>query len=204
MQAIENTIISRIYGNGRGWCFTPNDFLGLGTAEAVRIALFRLTLKKTIRRLANGLYDYPRTHPQLGLLSPDPNIVAQALARSRGIRIQPSGAYAANLLGLSEQVPARIVFLTDGAPRRIRVGNQEIVLRRTTPRNMATAGRISGTVIQALRYIGKDRITSAHRQSLLRRLSAGEKQQLIKDRLYAPGWMRPLLEEISEEARPHA
>lgn len=204
MQAIENTIISRIYGNGRGWCFTPSDFLGLGSAEAVRIALFRLTRKKTIRRLANGLYDYPRTHPELGVLSPDPEAVAKALARGRNIRIQPSGAYAANLLGLSEQVPARIVFLTDGAPRRIRVGNQEIVLRRTTPRNMATAGRISGTVIQALRYIGKDRITSAHRQSLLRRLSAAEKQQLLKDRLYAPGWMRPLLEEISGEDRPHA
>jgi len=78
------------------------------------------------------------------------------------------------------------------------------VLRRTTPRNMATAGRISGTVIQALRYIGKARITPAHRQSLLRRLGATEKQQLLKDRHYAPGWMRPLLEEISGEDRPHA
>lgn len=204
MQPIESKVISRIYGNGRGWCFTPSDFIGLGSADAVRIALFRLARKKTIRRLASGLYDYPRTHAQLGLLSPDPDVVAQALARSRGTRIQPFGAYAANLLGLSEQVPARIVFLTDGAPRRIRFGNQEIVLRRTTPRNMATAGRISGTVIQALRYIGKDRITSSHRQSLLRRLSAAEKQQLIKDRLNAPGWMRPLLEEINGEDRSHA
>jgi hypothetical protein len=204
MQAVENIILSRIYGNGRGWCFTPSDFLSFGSAEAVRIALFRLARKKTIRRLANGLYDYPRTHPELGILSPEPEAVAKALARGRNIRIQPSGAYAANLLGLSEQVPARIVFLTDGAPRRIRIGNQEIVLRRTTPRNMATAGRISGTVIQALRYIGKDRITLAHRQLLMRRLSAAEKQQLFKDRLYAPGWMRSLLEEIGGEARLHA
>ncbi len=204
MQDIEKSILKRVRGSGKGWCFTPTAFADLGGTAAVWTALHRLTQRGIIRRLAQGLYDFPRIHAELGMLSPDPEAVAQALARGRSIRLQPSGAYAANLLGLSEQVPARIVFLTDGTPRRIRVGNQEIVLRRTTPRNMATAGRISGTVIQALRYIGKDRITSAHRQSLLRRLSAADKQQLIKDRLYAPGWMRPLLEEISGEDRPHA
>jgi hypothetical protein len=204
MQDIEKSILKRVRGSGKGWCFTPTAFADLGGTAAVWTALHRLTQRGIIRRLAQGLYDFPRIHAELGMLSPDPEAVAQALARGRSIRLQPSGAYAANLLGLSEQVPARVVFLTDGAPRRIRFGNQEIVLRRTTPRNMATAGRISGTVIQALRYIGKDRITSAHRQSLLRRLSAAEKQQLLKDRRYAPGWMRPLLEEISGEDRPHA
>jgi Family of unknown function (DUF6088) len=203
MQAIEKSVLNRIYGHGRGWCFTPSDFLDLGSTGAVRIALLRLKRKKTIRQLANGLYDYPRRHPELGMLSPNPEAVAKALSRERNTRIQVSGAYAANLLGLSEQVPARIVFLTDGAPRRIRVGNQEIVLRRTTPRNMATAGRISGTIIQALRFIGKSQITPAHRQSLTRKLNDDEKQQLLKDRLHAPGWMRPVLDEISK-ARLHA
>ncbi len=204
MQAIETTVISRIYGHGRGWCFTPKNFADLGSAEAVRIALFRLVRKKTIRRLAIGLYDYPKEHEELGLLSPTPDAIAAALAYRDSVRIQPTGAYAANLLGLSEQVPARIVFLTDGAPRRVRFRNQEIVLRRTTPRNMATAGRISGTVIQALRYIGKARVTSTHRQTLMRRLSAAEKRQLLKDRFHVPGWMRPLLEEIGGEGKPHA
>lgn len=204
MQAIENTIINRIYGHGRGWCFTPSDFLSVGSAEAVWKALSRLKHKKKIRQLAYGLYDYPRTHPELGMLSPDPKAVAQALARERTIRIQPSGAYVANLLGLSEQVPARVVFLTDGATRKIRVGNQEIILRRTTPRNMATAGRISGTVIQALRFIGKGRITQAHKRSLTQKLTAAEKRQLLKDRHYAPGWMRPIFEEISKEGQLRA
>jgi hypothetical protein len=204
MQDIEKAIISRIRGNGKGWCFTPNDFADLGSLSAVWTALHRLARRDIIRRLGQGLYDFPRTHAELGTLSPDPEAVAKTLARGRGIRVQPSGAYAANLLGLSEQVPARVVFLTDGAPRRIRVGNQEIVLRRTTPRNMATAGRISGTVIQALRYIGKDRITPAHRQILMHRLSVAEKQQVFKDRLNAPGWMRRVLEEISGEAGPNA
>ncbi|MFA7158797.1 MAG: DUF6088 family protein [Kiritimatiellia bacterium] len=196
---IENKMLRRIRARRHGWCFTPGDFADFGSKSALWTALHRLTRKGTIRRLAQGLYDFPRTHAELGILSPDPEVVMQALARERKIRVQSTGSYAANQLGLSEQVPARIVFLTDGAPRRIRIGKQEIVLRRTTPRNMATAGRISGTVIQALRYIGKDRITSAHRQILMRRLSASDKQQIYKDRLYAPEWIRRLIEEVAGE-----
>jgi hypothetical protein len=105
---------------------------------------------------------------------------------------------------LSEQVPARIIFLTDGAPRRIRIGTQEIVIRRTTPKNMATAGRISGTVIQALRFIGLRRITPAHRRSLIWKLTAAEKQQLLNDRFHAHAWMQPIISEISQENRSHA
>ena len=204
MQAIENIILNRIYGHGRGWCFTPSDFFSVGNAGAVWIALLRLKRKEKIRQLAKGLYDYPRMHPELGMLSPDPEAVAKALARERNIRIQPSGAYAANLLGLSEQVPARIVFQTDGAARKVRIGNQEIVLRRTTPHNMATAGRITGTIIQALRFIGKDRITPAHKESLMRKLTAADKRQLLKDRHYAPGWMRRIFDEIGRGGQLHA
>ncbi len=197
MQQTEQTIVKRIQCNRRGWCFTATDFADLGGTAAVWTALHRLTQRGIIRRLAQGLYEFPQTHKELGTLSPNPEAVARALARGRGIRIQPAGAYAANLLGLSEQVPSRIVFLTDGAPRRIRIGNQEIILRRTTPKNMAIAGTISGMVVQALRYIGKERLTHAHRRILSRRLSAADKQQLLKDRLNAPGWMRLILAEVA-------
>lgn len=199
MQDTENRIIKRIRGKGRGATFTASDFADLGSSSAIWTALHRLTKRGVIRRLGQGLYDYPMRHGELGLLSPGPEAIAKALAKSRGIRIQPSGAYAANLLGLSDQVPARIVFLTDGASSRVQVNHQEIVLRRTMPRGMRAAGRISGTVIQALRHIGKSRITPAHIQTLKKRLSAAEKKQVMKDRFLAPGWMRPLMEEIGGE-----
>jgi hypothetical protein len=157
-----------------------------------------------IRRLGRGLYDYPRTHPELGPLSPDPDAVAKALARSQATRIQPSGAYAANLLGLSEQVPARIVYLTDGASRRVRLGAQEILLKRTTPKRMAAAGRTSGTVIQALKFIGQDRVSNRHVATLRRRLSEGEKRQLLRDRVYAPAWMHRWLLDIVGKEGGHA
>jgi len=204
MQTIEDKIVSRIYGTGRGWCFTPNNFWDLGKPEAVRIALFRLVRKKTIRRLANGLYDYPRKHAQLGLLSPSSDAVARALSSRGAIRLQPSGAYAANLLGLSEQVPARIVYLTDGASRRVKIGGREIILRRTTPRNMATANRISGTVIQALKFIGKERLTTRHTEILRKKLTADDKKCLVKDRIYAPEWMHKWLMEVGRGTPPNA
>ena len=197
MQSIENKVVARIYGRGRGWCFTPKPFLDLGSREATRLALVRLTKKGTIRRLARGLYDYPKKHPKIGFMTPSPECIAQALATRDAIRLQPSGAYAANLLGLSEQVPAKIVFLTDGPSRRVRIGQQEIILKKTTPRNMASAGKISGTIIQALRHIGKKQISKQHTMHLGKILKQEEKRQLLKDKSYAPGWMHSLIEQIT-------
>ena len=79
--------------------FVPADFLDLGSREAVDIALHRLARKGTIRRLARGVYDFPKEHPVLGPLSPSAEAVAKALAGRDRTRLQPAGAYAANVLG---------------------------------------------------------------------------------------------------------
>ncbi len=197
VQTIDAKLISRIYGTGRGSAFTPNDFLDLGGRDAVDKALSRLAIKGTIRRLARGLYEYPREHSELGKLSPEIEKVAKALAGKDRIRLQPAGAYATNLLGLSEQVPAKVVFLTDGPSRTVKIGRQEIQLRRTTPRNMAAAGRLSGLLMQALRHLGKEHITPARMEHLKRTLPAMERQQLLKDLRLAPAWMHPLFRELA-------
>ena len=204
MQDIANKIVSRIYGHGKGWCFTPKDFVDLGSPESVRIKLFRLAKQQVIRRLAKGLYDYPDEHEQLGLLSASHDAVADALARHDRIRVQPTGAYAANLLGLSEQVPAKVVYLTEGRARRVKLGNREIRLKQTTSQHMATAGRISGTVIQALRYIGNDRLTAVHLRTLQRKLNVADKKCLRTDLIHAPAWMHKWLRQICEEKRSNA
>lgn len=198
MPSTEQRIVSRIEESGRGTCFTPNALLDLGSPEAIRITLHRLVKNTFIRRLARGLYDFPKLHPVTGLLSPQPDEVARALAHRDASRIQPSGAYAANVLGLTEQVPVRIVFLTDGPAHRVTVGNREIILKNTTPRNMATAGRISGTIIQALRHIGAKQITDRHIARLRALLSGADKELLRTDRVYAPGWTHSLIDSIAE------
>jgi hypothetical protein len=197
-QVVQRKVLDRIYGKGRGWAFTPKRFLDLGSRDAVDQALFRLSQQGTIRKLSRGLYDYPKQHAQLGLLNPDPDSVAKAISEKDEIRLQPSGAFAVNRLGLSQQVPAKMVYLTDGAEKSVIVGNQTIQLRRTTPKNMATADSISGLVIQAFRYLGKKGITSRHIATLRRVLSADDRKRLSRDRIYAPAWMHRYFAEISK------
>jgi Family of unknown function (DUF6088) len=197
-QSIDSRILSRIYGSKRGAMFTPSDFLDLGSRRAVDLALHRLIEKKILRRLARGLYEYPREHPELGTLSPDIQKVAKALAGKDRIRLQPAGAYATNLLGLSEQVPAKAVFLTDGPSRTVKIGRQEIQLRHTTPRNMAAAGRLSGLLMQAFRHLGQEHITAQRMAHLKRTLPAKERKQLIKDLPLAPTWMHPFFRELAK------
>jgi hypothetical protein len=198
-QAIDSRILATIHSNGRGSVFVPNDFLGIGSREAVDLALHRLARKGTIRRLARGVYDFPKEHPALGLLSPSAEAVARALAGRDRTRLQPAGAYAANALGLSEQVPAKAVFLTDGPARTVRLGTTTIQLRRTTARNMAAAGRLSGLLIQALRELGKEHVTPVRRAHLKRTLPADERRDLLKDLSLAPAWMHPIFRELAED-----
>jgi hypothetical protein len=198
VQTIDSKIKGRIYGHGRGTVFTPNDFLDLGGRDAVDKALSRLAIRGTIRRLARGLYEYPREHAELGTLSPDIQKVAKALAGKDRIRLQPAAAYATNLLGLSEQVPAKAVFLTDGPSRTVKIGRQEIQLRRTTPRTMAAAGRLSGLLMQAFRHLGREHITPKRMAHLKRTLPAKERNQLIRDLPLAPAWMHPFFRELAD------
>jgi len=199
MDIIVKKILNRIYGKGRGWCFTPKIFLDLGHRPTIDSALSRLTEKGTIRRLARGLYDYPKKHPKIGLLSPEPMAVAKAIASRDATRFQPSGAYAAHVLGLTDQIPARIIFLTDGKDRKVLIGKQEIWLKNTTPGNISTADHISGLVFHAFRYIGKRGINYTHINHLRKALSVSEKRRILLDKAVAPTWMHILIERIIKE-----
>lgn len=195
-QSIDNKIISRICGHGRGWVFTPAYFSDLGSRDAIASALKRHRQSGRIRQLARGLYDYPRTDSLLGVLTPSPDDVARALAGRDAVRLQPSGAYAANLLGLSSQVPMKIVYLTDGRSRTVQIGKKQILLKQTTPRNMATAGRISGLVVQALRHLGRRHVDDEVMARLDRRLDADDRKQLLKDVRYAPAWIADIMRRL--------
>lgn len=194
----DNGVLQRIQAQAPGWVFTPSDFVDLGSRTAVASALKRYTDAGTIRQLGRGLYDVPRTHPLLGLLWPSAEEVTGAVQRKGGVRLQPAGAYAANLLGLSEQVPAKVIFLTDGPTREITAGPLTISLRRTAPRNLAAAGRLSGLVIQAFRHLGRQHITTARLERLRKTLPAEQRGSLLEDLALAPGWMRPYLQTLAE------
>ena len=196
-ESIENKIIHRIIGKKKGWVFAPTHFLDLGNRAGIDQALSRLVRSGDIRRLTRGLYDYPRKHQAFGDVPPGVDRIAAALAEKDNLKIQPSGAYAANLLGLSDQVPARVVFLTDGSSRMVQIGNWNIKLKKTTPKNMATAGRVSGLVIQALRYMKQENIDDMIINKLKRRLSVEDKKQLVSDLRYAPAWIGEIFKQLN-------
>ena len=196
--SIEGRILSRITEKGRGWVFTPADFLDLGNRAAVGQALSRNARAGIIRAFARGLYDYPRRHPRLGLLTPSTDEIVKALSGRDAIRLQPSGAHAANILGLSDQVPVKTVFLTDGRSRTIKLGKRVILLKKTTLRRMATAGRISGTIIQALSWLGRRNVDDKVVAILRRRLSRRDKHDLLGDVRYAPAWIGKVMKRIAE------
>lgn len=196
--SVDLKILSRIIGRGRGFVFTPVDFLDLGSRAAIDQALSRSARAGKIRKLARGLYDYPRRDPKLGVLAPTDDKIADALKGRDDIRLQPSGGHAANVLGLSTQVPVRVVFLTDGRTRKVQLGKRQILLKKTTTRQMATAGRISGTVIQALRWIGQRHMDEQIVSSLRRRLSDADKKQLLKDLRYAPAWIADIMRKVAQ------
>lgn len=182
-----------------GTVFTPALFAGLGGRAAIDKALQRLVARDELRRLSRGLYDKPRQDPLLGTLWPSVDAVVAALTGKDKLRLQPTGAYAANLLGLSDQVPARVEFLTDGTSRTVRAGPMQIVLKRTTPRQMAAAGRTSGLVIQALRSLGPEHVTPERLERLRRSVPAAERRTLLADLAVAPGWMQSILWALAAE-----
>jgi hypothetical protein len=144
-----------------------------------------------LRRRSRGLYDKPRQDPLLGTLWPSVDAVVAALTSQDKLRLQPTEAYAANLLGLSDPVPARVEFLTDGTSRTASAGPMQIVLKRTTPRQMAAAGRTSGLVIQALRSLGAEHLTPQRMSKLRRMIPAAQRRALLDGLTLAPAWLQP-------------
>jgi hypothetical protein len=198
-KSIDLSIRRRIFGHGRGWVFTPKHFQDLGSDSAIDSALRRLKASGTIRQLARGLYDYPVQDPVLGTVASSADAIARALVVRDAIRLQPSGAYVANQLGLSEQVPSRVVFLTDGPARKVKIGKREIILQHTTPRNMATAGRKSGIFIQALRYLGQDQVDDQVLATLRSQITDDDRAGIRKDLRHAPAWIANRLRPLTEQ-----
>ena len=178
--------------------FTPSQFFDIADAKSIGVYLGRLVSGGKIQRLARGLYCYPKRHPKLGDLVPSMDEVARVVAGRDRIRLIPSGAYAANLLGLSEQVPAKVVFLTDGKPRKILIGRATIELRKASPRQMALAGKGAAMVLQALKFMGAPHIDEKAVRKLRALLPSDIKQDLLKNIALAPAWMRPILNQIAK------
>lgn len=190
-------IKQRIQRRGRGSVWAPKAFLDLGSRAAVDQALSRFVRSGFLRRLDRGVYDYPKLSPRFGRLTPTPDSVAQAVASATNSKVQVSGAKAANILGLSTQVPAKSIYLTSGPSRRIMLGKQTVQLKHTSPRQLQSPGTRAGLAFQAIRYLGPTGTDDRAIKKISAALSPRDKQALRKGVRQGPDWMRPVADKIA-------
>lgn len=190
---VEQHISDQIDTLENGAIFFVDDFLEFGTSESVKKALLRLEEKQKIKRLSHGIYYKPKLSKIIGELIPSIEDIANAIARRDHARIIPTGAFAENILGLTTQVPMNFTFLTDGAARLIKIGNRKINFKSTVPKNLATKGKISTLVIQALKQIKKDNVDEIILSKISDQLKNEEENNILHDAKLAPAWIREIL-----------
>ena len=176
---------------------TAKALCGMGKPPAVRQALARLTKAGKLRRIRRGLYERPRAHPLIGATPSSSMDVAKVILEARSAPWQVSGAYAANLLGLSEQVPGQLVIKTTASVPPVNLGKTQIKFRRVAPSGIVGAGTTAGTVIEAVRYLGPQGLEPAQAERLRKSLKTSTKRQLLKLAPQLPQWMQPVVREIS-------
>jgi hypothetical protein len=198
MQTTRDQIVARIKRLGERKAFSAKDFLDIASRGTIDMALTSLTRLGIIRR---GLYDMPKVNRALGGdLSSDINEAARAIGRRQRWKIMPEGAWAANLLGLSTQVPAKIIYLTDGPNNEVPIGRRRIQFKHARPKVMAGLEGKFALVVQALRHLGKEGVGPREIETLRAALSPAEKRKLVKDTRFGVDWIYEVAKRIAGEA----
>lgn len=192
-QNIEQKVFNKMKRAKQGTLFFIEQFSELAEQAAIRKALQRLKENEKIVRVAQGIYVIPKESELVGKIIPGAEEVIAAIAKKDQFRIVPTGIQAQHLLGLSTQVPMKLVYLTDGAPRTIHIGKQTINLKKTIPKNLIAKGEISGLVIQALKTIGKDKLEEKIETIILEQLKNEKPENILHDSKLAPAWIATIL-----------
>ena len=196
MRSIVNEIEYKLKSGRRGKILFAVDFSSFGLPKAVNKAMERLTESGLLIRLAQGIYLYPQIDTRLGLgvLYPTVETIAREIAKRDKARIVPTGSYALNVLGLSTQIPMNVVFLTDGAARKIKIGNgQGVVFKRTVAKNLSYKNDMLMLVVAALKEIGEGNVTSEQLTKIKELISKEKKEDIMTDLQLAPAWIKKLI-----------
>lgn len=196
----KESVVKKIESFETGTVFIANDFLEIASYERIRNILNRLVKDGTIHRILNGVYYHPRYSKLIDEYeAPNVHQVALAIARKYNWTITPSENTALNILGLSTQVPAKWVYLSDGKYVTYSFGGIDIEFKRRSNAEISNMSTITSMVIQAIKAIGKDRISGEQIDILKKRLSGEEKKALLREGKTATAWIYEILRKIGEE-----
>lgn len=193
---INDKILNKIKSKKRGWVFCAKDFHSLGSRNTIDKTLSRLADDQIIIRLTRGVYYFPIIQQNIGIIPPDMNAVAKAIADNAGITIYPSGATSANMLGLSNQVPAQNIYWTHGKSITRYVGKNSIQFKHTKINPTPNTPTIVVMVLNALNYIGKNKVDDSVIKQCSKHLNDNDKKSLQKMSPMVSGWIANFIPKI--------
>jgi hypothetical protein len=197
-ESLESHVLKTIQGHGKGWCFSHADFSGLGSRKAIDMVILRLTEKGVVRRILRGLYEYPRYSKLLGKeIATDVDQVARAIARKQDWTVQANSATSQNYLGLSEQVPGRYEYLSNGPSREYTMGNTSIYFKKTKIRESNFKHRESSLIVQALKgYGSEDKVPQKSILKIKEWIPDRLKPSILKETSKVTGWVYKIIRSI--------
>jgi len=200
MQSLDKKALYFISGHGRGWAFSANDLLAKFSRQQADNVLSYLLKDGKIRRVCHGIYDYPKYSEFLKQeLSPDIDQVARAFARKFNWRIEVLGDTALNILGLSTQVVAKYVYLSDGPHRSYDILGMSLEFKKSSLKNIGFKYKESSLVVQALKTLGKERIDDKVIESIRNRIEPKMYTKILKDTQSATVWIYETIKKICRE-----
>ena len=201
MNSIDNKILSRIYGRGRGFSFSSFDFINEFPINNIDKSLSTLTKEKKIRRISRGLYDYPKYSKLLEKeLSPDIEQVAFAIARKFNWRIEISGESALNILGLSTQIQGKYLYLSDGTNKKFTLlDNISLEFKKSSLKNIGFKYKESSLIVQALKSLGKNHIDDTIIEKIQKQIDSKMYGKILKDTQTSTVWIYEIIKKICKE-----
>lgn len=189
-----------ISGHGRGWSFSSRDLMQKFTRQQADNLLSDLTAQRKIRRIAHGMYDYPKYSDFLGKeLSPDIDQVARAYARKFNWRIEISGDSALNYFGLSTQVPGTYIYLSDGASKSYDIMGTTLKFKKSQLKNIGFKYSESSLIVQALNALGKEHITDSVIKKIREQIDPKKYEKILKDTQSSTVWIYESIKVICQK-----
>ncbi len=180
-----------------GTLFIASDFADIADTGTVRSALYRLVQNGNLRRILNGIFEKPKFSRLLNeYVAADPDAVAKALARSYHWTIAPCGNTALNLLGLSTQVTAVWSYISDGPYKTYRWNNTKLEFKHRTNKEITGLSYMTILVIQALKTLGRENVTSKTIRVLRSRLSEDDKAAMLIEAAESTDWVYDTIRQI--------
>ncbi len=192
---IKSTVLEKIVESQPHSVFFIADYTDLGAAETIRKILFEATLRGILEKAAHGIYVKPKVS-RFGKVPIPLEKLAKEIADRDKCRILPTGSTAANLIGLSTQVPMNLSYITTGSTRTVEIGNRKIFFRHASPKNFAAKGTAMPLLIQGLREISEENIAGAEFEAIRRFIEKQQDPYLQEDLRLAPIWIQRIIKKI--------